>query len=71
MIRPRTVWPGPNRRSPDRNDGIRLRRLDEIPLWSIILAIVMAAWMLTGISAKLWPAIDNNPNNRINSAFFA
>jgi hypothetical protein len=71
MIRPRIVWPHQRRQSPDQNDGTRLRRLDEIPLWSIILAVVMLAWMLTALVDKWQPAIDNNPIQGISSAPFA
>jgi hypothetical protein len=72
MIRTRIVWPHQSPQSLDRNDGIiRPRRLDEIPLWSIILAVVMLAWMLTALTDRLWPAIDNNPIQGISSAPFA
>jgi hypothetical protein len=72
MIRPRIVWPHQNRQLPDRNDGItRPRRLDEIPLWSIILAVVMLAWMLTALTDKMWPAVDKSAPSGINSPPFA
>jgi hypothetical protein len=71
MIRPRIVWPHQRRQSPDQNDGTRLRRLDEIPLWSIVLAVVMLAWMLTALTDKMWPAVDKSAPSGINSLPFA
>ena len=58
-------------RSPHLSAIIRPRRLDEIPLWSIILAVVMLASMLTMLTDRMWPPVDKSAPSGINSPTFA
>ena len=58
MTRPRTAWRSLRRRSRGQSGDdapVRWRRLEEIPVWVVVLAAVMFALMMAALSEKIWP----------------
>ena len=57
-MKSRIAWRSLRRRSlgPSGDDApVRWRRLEEIPVWVVVLAAVMFAMMMAALSEKIWP----------------
>ena len=57
-MKSRIAWRSLRRRSlgPSGDDTpVRWRRLEEIPVWVVVLAAVMFAMMMAALSEKIWP----------------